>query len=491
MALVERYDFNDPLKNIQTYQGNFQTTTKQNSKITDYFEYIYAYPPKFKIKWEAMDELEGDLFIENNYGVLEHSFPFLDTFEDWIFPEQSTEATNENYTVKQYVDGYIDKVNSSNFYAQKTKVLQNSLNTVPVFVILNGNGEIVLNKPSNNLTATTLKTYLNEKIYDVCGAFDAYAEKRQQLGLFFLNRVDAEAYLKAVAQSDIDGTKTVGLSINCIGLDSAYRITREHHPGIDFRFVPDLNEVQALLNGNLTNSDVIVEDKQQQLRFRPRTANLFPYLGKLGHFMSPSVSFLQRNEYFKGIPIYIVQVSKTPNNALFEQYFNAIGIVDVAYGKIIQSLDSLIGFGHNWIMQGSLEDANTSEELTNFIFFNKDQATEFVKYQGRKVSRFNGSRTSNLEALVKKPKIFIYNLEDYLESWEDNNSGQMDAGEDVLPNTIYTSQATIFVSPKETQAELIDFKQNSQESPLKGVFSGFGLKLRVLKRNLGVFFSMY
>mgnify|MGYP001438668167 CR=1 FL=1 len=86
--------------------------------------------------------------------------------------------------------------------------------------------------------------------------------------------------------------------------------------------------------------------------------------------MSPSVSFLQRNEYFKGIPIYIVQVSKTPNNALFEQYFNAIGIVDVAYGKIIQSLDSLIGFGHNWIMQGSLEDANTSEELTNFIFFN-------------------------------------------------------------------------------------------------------------------------
>ena len=215
------------------------------------------------------------------------------------------------------------------------------------------------------------------------------------------------------------------------------------------------------------------------------------YLGKLGHFMSPSVSFLQRNEYFKGIPIYIVQVSKTPNNALFEQYFNAIGIVDVAYGKIIQSLDSLIGFGHNWIMQGSLEDANTSEELTNFIFFNKDQATEFVKYQGRKVSRFNGSRTSNLEALVKKPKIFIYNLEDYLESWEDNNSGQMDAGEDVLPNTIYTSQATIFVSPKETQAELIDFKQNSQESPLKGVFSGFGLKLRVLKRNLGVFFSMY
>ena len=46
-------------------------------------------------------------------------------------------------------------------------------------------------------------------------------------------------------------TKTVGLSIHCISLDSAYKITREYHPGIDFRFVPDLREVKGLLNNKI------------------------------------------------------------------------------------------------------------------------------------------------------------------------------------------------------------------------------------------------
>ena len=92
------------------------------------------------------------------------------------------------------------------------------------------------------------QTIINEKVYDTAGSFDSTVEKQQQLGLFFMNKFDAETYLKAVAQSDIDGTQTVGLSINCIGLDAAYRITREYHPGIDFRFVPDLNEVQNLLS---------------------------------------------------------------------------------------------------------------------------------------------------------------------------------------------------------------------------------------------------
>ena len=51
-----------------------------------------------------------------------------------------------------------------------------------------------------------------QKLYDFTGSFDLTIEKQQQLGLFFMSRLDAETYLKAVAQSDIDGTETVGLS---------------------------------------------------------------------------------------------------------------------------------------------------------------------------------------------------------------------------------------------------------------------------------------
>ena len=50
-----------------------------------------------------------------------------------------------------------------------------------------------------------------------------------------------------------------------------------------------------------------------------------PYLNKLGAFLSPNSSFLQRNEYFKGVPIYIVQVSEEPRNFITEKYFNIVG----------------------------------------------------------------------------------------------------------------------------------------------------------------------
>ena len=66
--------------------------------------------------------------------------------------------------------------------------------------------------------------------------------------------------MKEIARSDFEGTQTVGLSINCIGLDSAYKITREYHPGIDFRFVPDLKEVQNVLTNYIKKGDVIVEN---------------------------------------------------------------------------------------------------------------------------------------------------------------------------------------------------------------------------------------
>ena len=76
----------------------------------------------------------------------------------------------------------------------------------------------------------------------------------QQLGFFFMSRSDAETYLQEIAKVDTNGTETVGLAIHCISLDSAYNITREHHPGIDFRIVPDLQEVKDFLTTHI-NSD--------------------------------------------------------------------------------------------------------------------------------------------------------------------------------------------------------------------------------------------
>jgi len=366
--------------NISNNSELIQIEPLTNSKTVDFFEDLYSYPPKFTIKWDSLDEFKNDLFFDHNYGVLEHSVPFIDYIEDWFFlgsPNQ--EALGENYSRQEYIDGFLDKVNTSNFYSQKTKDIQTALSTVPVFVILNGHGEIVLNKPAAVVGSNNINTYLNKIVYNFCGAFDSNTESRNKLGFFFLNPSDAEVYLEEIAKTDIEGTKTVGLSIHCIGLDAAYKITREHHPETDFRFIPNFAEVKNLLINKIGTSDAVVEDDQQQLRFRRRTVNQFTYLEKLGKVFSISNSFLHRNEYFKGVPIYVVQTFDTPRNILAESYYITLGVLDNIYGRFIQSIDYPMGFGHNWIMQGSIEENKNSKNLTNYIFFEEKEAVKFIK----------------------------------------------------------------------------------------------------------------
>ena len=70
---------------------------------------------KIKIKWNALDGLKEDLFIGSNYEVLEHSLPFMDYLEAWFFNGTSEEAEIKNYTKDNYLEGVLDKTNSSIF----------------------------------------------------------------------------------------------------------------------------------------------------------------------------------------------------------------------------------------------------------------------------------------------------------------------------------------------------------------------------------------
>ena len=485
MIIVNTADTGSAFNTIS--KGAFQTgTLQEGSKTTNFLDQLYSYPPKLKLTWSALDELNEDLFLEHNYGVLEHSFPFMDFIQDWFFAERPIESLPSDYSYQDFVEGFRDKRYTSNFYNKKTQEIQTSIAPVPIFVVLNGYNEIVLNKSENFIKDKSPGSYLTQHAYDFCGAFDTYVEKRPQLGFFFFAREDAEIYLEEIAKTDISGTNLLGLSIHCIGLDSAYKVTRQHHPGIDFRFVPNLKEVKTLLTKNLVDPDLIVEEGQQQLRFRPRKVNLFPYLGKVGSIISPQVSFLERKEYFKGVPIYLVQTTKTPRNPVLNQYFNVLGAFDGAYGKFIQYFDNLIGFGNNWIMQGSLTETGNSDKFINYVFFDKDQAKNFVKSSGRSVARFSGSRTSNVEKIVRKPKIYVYNFEDFIERWEEKLTGQQQKF-----NTAVNCNETYFIPPQNIVEEVQELKEISQTNRLsKRLKQTVDIKYRKLKCFLDIFFGV-
>ena len=476
--------------------GNFQTgSSVKDSKVVNFFELLYSYPAKYKIKWNSLDRLKEDLFLPSKYDALKQNSSFInDVDEQSLFDHEGEMQSDSLYNLSDLREGFLDKRYSSNFYHKKTKDIQNALSSVPIYVVLNGLNEIVLNKPRNLENSQAANKYFKKAIYDYCGAFDSSLEKRQQVGFFFINRSDAETYLQEIAKSDMNGTETVGLSIHCISLSSAYNVTREHHPGIDFRIIPDLQEVKDLLTQHLTKSSIIVEDQQQQLSFQRRSVNIFPFLGQLGRLLSPSSSFIQRDEYFKGVPIYIVQTLEQQKNGFVTQYLNTLGIIDTTYGSLTKVLNSLLGRGHNSIIQGSIKDAGCSEKYTNYVFFDETSATKFVKNNQKNVAHYPGSRIPNMETLVKKPKIFLYNLEDFVESWEEKIQFETSSLEKSVIQTIFNAKTTFFIPPeqnyKETQVFFESKNSNSGVRFTQQLAQQVNVKFRVFKNFAGILFSV-
>lgn len=494
MEIIKNYNNNSYLNQTESKlesQNNTQIEFTKKFKIADYFDYIYSYPPKIKITWNSLDDLKDDFFISSKIKSINYDLPVSDFVEDRGFEATPDEALSSTYNKSHYFNGFLNKINSSNFFLKKTNQLQSALANVPVFVVLNGHKEIVLNKPANVLGSKTPGNYFKEKLYDYCGGFDPIVEKKSELGFFFLNFSDAENYFKELAKSDFEGTNTVSLSIHCISLESAYKITREYHPGVDFRFVPNFKEVRNLLTEDIGNLDMIFEDEQQQVRVRHREVNSMPFLNKLGNYSAPYFSLLQHSEYFKGVPIYIVQLSDKPGNLVAEQYFKFAGLIDNVFGGCLYYLNHITGFGHNRIIEGSVKEqiSKNSDKSLNYIFFEKRQATEFYKQNGRKIHRYTGSNIGKLGQMVRKPKILVYNLEDFLEDWEDHIQEKLTSDQNMV-QTIFKNEKNHFITPTIDFSEIETFSKPIKPNLFKNVSHNLNVKYRVFKRAVGVFFSL-
>jgi len=237
---LNKIDFMANIETMESY-GIFQiSNTKTSSELVNFFEHLYSYPQKLTLKWETLIEYKNDLPKKCEQQ-------FDSTLYKWTPNYDGIERADEiTRGFSAYKKGFLNKVTSSNFYKSTADEIKTSLSNIPVFVILNGDNEILLSKGSNSAKPANLKYFINKVVYDSCGAFDLNMQNNPDLGFFFFNSLDAENYLNSVAKVDIDGTRTVGLSIHCLGLDSAYTIMREHHPSIDFRFIPDLSNVKNL-----------------------------------------------------------------------------------------------------------------------------------------------------------------------------------------------------------------------------------------------------
>lgn len=414
--------------------NNQYTIFKTSSKTLEFFDQLYTYPPKIKLKW---DNLNLNKYVESKEYLILNKLN-----EDWSNPK--IEPLNQD-----------SKVKYKRVLKLKKNNLEKAISNVPVYVILNGNSEIVLAHAANKVTNDGYVTKAQKKFYETYGNFSPYVETKQKYGFFFFSAEDAELYLKEICKNDPDGVNVVGLSINCINLSSAYNIMHSAASNFDFRFVPDYDEVVNLLKRTSNKNDYIFDACQDQKKNQIRSFNTFNKLGKIGKYSLPFVSFTQANDYFKGVPIYILQ----QNNELNPNYFNKIlrpisKKINLLQYKSLQLITKPFGFGDILCQQSPLihKIVAPSKDTQTYIFFNKTDAEDF-----KHLNKIN-------------TKLIVSNIEDFLEY----NEGK----------TVLNEQNTIFIPSSK------NLKDNYKLGYFDKIKEIAQVKLRVFTNFTSIFFSM-
>ena len=374
-----------------------------------FFEDLYTYPPKIKIQWKQLDLVEkSDKLLPNK--IINHP------------PHKSFSGVHD----------YMDKVISFDVYSKKMKLLKQTLKDVPVYVIVNGRTEIVvasarskkfhsyaalnsgfnLEKDGVQETDVAQKSFSKRKVYK--RTLDkALSTKLKKFGFIFFDPIEAQYYLDAmVARSEKKfhhrrdhSIDKVGLSIHCIGLDTAYSLLSRSSSNVDFRFVPSLPEVKAVLEHSSqgdTNSELAINERQLEQTLSRKALSIISD---------------QYNSAFKGVPIYIVVVK-----------------------------DKFEALQDSEKFKSSSTKTNSS---ANYIFFDREQALEFCeKYSSRMVS-----------------PIYTDNLEDFLELWGES----LVLNTDVTQSFININQPTYFIPSKRSIKTLEQYYNRPKDSLGKSI----------------------
>ena len=385
----ESYSLTNINNNPYCVSQPFQINSSYDPTI-DFFKSIYTYPPKISLKFRKLDdfsrfnELSTALFLPDN-GALETTFRLK------TLPKNPKEK-------------------------KSTKALE----VVPAYVILNGQLELVVSSSPSNipLEFDSQKDAIPGKIKKISSS---KISKSSKLGLVFMSRGDAEAYLNDALNQWDSNAKTVGLAVHCVSLSSVYDAM--HNGKVDIRLVPDMKELDLLLNKYKSKSNLIFDKLQHQSRrrfqalpFTPRIKNFY-----LGDKATPFYKFVSSNDYFKGVPIYIVQVQNSPRNIVVESGRNIFSNFETLISPVTKIVGTSLGMGERSISQGSIQNLVISDDGKDYIFFNYQQAKSFSKKYARSVKHFNSAKFLKTGFLAKKPCIHVLNLEDYLEIKDFNN----------------------------------------------------------------------
>ena len=105
--------------------GIISSSGIKKAGVVYFLEDLYTYPPKIKIQWKQLD-------------------PILATGKNNCDEYPAKLKSKPKLNILNSLNDYANTVTSSDFYTKKTNTIRQALKTVPVYVIVNGNNELVL-----------------------------------------------------------------------------------------------------------------------------------------------------------------------------------------------------------------------------------------------------------------------------------------------------------------------------------------------------------
>lgn len=244
------------------------------------------FPPSLQISTSQVNQDPVSKLLSSLYscrGVEVNIKSKDDVFIEDFFQNNKTNSVRINidddlklFSKPLKFPNFFNNQRQAEFPTQQQKIILSKLKQVPIYTVVNGYNEIVIASPRSMPPKNSIE-WLYDKYYD---NFLWKEDKGAvSLGLFFVNREDAETYLQEVCKKDPKGAEDIGLSVKSVGLDTFYELNRTSKPRVQARLIADLEEIDLLLN-NYSSSNI--------LNFHPKQK--------------------YKKQWFQGNPIYLLKI---------------------------------------------------------------------------------------------------------------------------------------------------------------------------------------
>ena len=315
--------------------------TKQTNLVFSSFQNIQTQDPLSKLIKCLNTEKRGAIKIKSEEDILIDDFLYTNNssiIQLNLDHQENVHKNKDDFTV------FKTSRRNPNFPTEIQKIILTELKKVIVYTVVNGNNEIILASPREENNNNSFQWF-----YDLY--YNWFIWKKDEgpinIGLFFLNKEEADSYLHEICLKDPRGAQNIGLNIKSTGLDTFYHLNRTSNPKTQVRLITDLKELDLLLNIHINKNMNIMNPKQKY--------------GK---------------NWFKGTPIYILRMNDLIKNQN-EQEENKIYKKLIFFNK--NDINEVLSTGSNSKNLDFKEPSIEIYNLENYLLDLEKSSTEIVK----------------------------------------------------------------------------------------------------------------